>query len=186
MAEAPCSSQAAKPPAGAGAENEADMAEAPCSIQAAKRPAEAEAEDGAPTSSVAQPMITLRISCIPITATKDSLNQGLERLTTHKNTISEGKRRREDNIRSFSLAPSPLAIDSRYQVATVTFKEIPLALKPCLSDFGTIHIPVEVAGVKVELAVDSHFQGLTPLNNPANPSVEYVVTSPFRYYLFGS
>lgn len=119
-------------------------------------------------------MITLRISNIPEATNKDHLCQILEGLGTRWNGAgNRAKRRCEDNIHSFSLAPSPSVVDSRrYQVATITFKEIPPTLAPCVSSYDTLHITVGSAGVEFEAAVDSHFRGLTPLNDPPKPSVE--------------
>lgn len=124
--------------------------------------------------SIPRKMITLRISNIPGSTTKDHLCQTLEGLGTHWNgTRDTAKRRREDNIHSFSLAPSPSAVDHhRYQVATVTFKEIPLALTSCVSSYGTLRLSMGGAGMEFEAAVDSHFRGLTPLNDTPNSSVE--------------
>ncbi|KAL0633451.1 hypothetical protein Q9L58_007664 [Maublancomyces gigas] len=138
--------------------------------------------------SIPRKMITLRISNIPGSTTKDHLCQTLEGLGTHWNgTRDTAKRRRENNIHSFSLAPSPSAVDHhRYQVATVTFKEIPLALKSCVSSYDTLHLSVRGTGSEFEAAVDSHFRGLTPLNDTPNPSVDIIAVTGLAGHAFGS
>lgn len=108
---------------------------------------------------------TLRISNIPITTTKEGFCQTLEALTARKSAIDDAKRRRKDNVLTISLAPSASACDShRYQVATVTFKEVPCDIAS--------RIRVGPAEVAFEADVDTHFGGLTPLNHPSDPCVE--------------
>lgn len=124
---------------------------------------------------------TLRISAIPIRITKEYLSKILEGLTPLRNETTKGKHHRASNIHSLSLAPSASAFDSdKYQVATVTFKEIPSAL--AVSNTDTIIAVLEVEGEEIEVDVDMHFRGLTPLNNVSNPSVEYVGS----YYLLAA
>lgn len=162
------------------------MAETTSSNSGVKRPAELEVGPEAEAGHGNEPstgIITLRISSIPTTITKECLSQILESLKS-QDTKTEGKRRRESNIHSFSLAPSASAPDShRYQVATATFKEIPPSLVCCVSNTDTIHRWMEAAGERFEVGVDSHFRGLTPLNNPSNPSVEYVMPFSIQYSL---
>lgn len=128
--------------------------------------------------------ITLRISRIPIRVTKEHLLMVLEGLAPLRNPTDEAidpKRHRGSNIYSLSLAPSSSVCDSEeYQVATVTFKEIPTALAGCVSNANTIiaSLGLDGEGEEVEVDVDSHFRGLTPLNHPSNPLVEYVGSLP--------
>lgn len=136
--------------------------------------------------------ITLRISRIPIRVTKEHLlmileglaplrNPTDEEIDQLRNPTNEAKRHRGSNIYSLSLAPSSSVCDSEeYQVATVTFKEIPTALAGCVSNASTIiaSLGVDGEGEEVEVDVDSHFRGLTPLNHPSNPLVEYVGSLP--------
>lgn len=126
----------------------------------------------------ARRIITLRISSIPIAIEKDSLVSILECLSPRQQRINTGKRYRGTNIDSYSIAPSASAFDcDRYQVATVTFKEIPSIFAGCQSSNKTILIEVGEAGKQFEVVADSNFHGLTPLNKSPNPSVEYAETS---------
>lgn len=123
--------------------------------------------------------ITLRMSSIPITVTREGLCRILEGLATfHSFHIDEAKHPRGSNIRSFSLAPSPSSFDSdKYQVATVTFCEIPTELVGCVSTTDTLIVWFKMEDEEIEVDVNSHFRGLTPLNYAPNPSLEYVVRS---------
>lgn len=146
-----------------------------------KRPAEPGDEPEVPAKpqiiTEFKRMITLRISSIPIAITKDRLSKILECLAIPSTRTTEGKQYRGTNIMSISLAPAASCFDSdKYQVATVTFREIPPELSNRVSGTGTSNIWIEEAGgERFEVDVDSHFLGLTPLNNPTNPSVEYAV-----------
>lgn len=98
---------------------------------------------------------------------------------------TEAKVLRGGNIRSLSLAPSPSSFDSdKYQVATVTFNEIPPELVPCVSSTGTFVVLLKTNSEDIEIYVDSDFRGLTPLNHASDPSIEYVVLSSPYPYLF--
>ncbi|KAL0631451.1 hypothetical protein Q9L58_009683 [Maublancomyces gigas] len=133
--------------------------------------------------------ITLRISSIPIRVTKGRLLMILEGLTPFRNPTDEAKRHRGTNIDSLSLAPSSSVCDSdAYQVATVTFKEIPTALAGCVSSASTIiaSLGVDGGGEEIEVDVDSHFRGLTPLNHLANPSVDVIAVTGLAGHAFGS
>lgn len=127
--------------------------------------------------------ITLRMSNIPIGITKVNLSRILEGLELIKTSDIEdfrqtgAKQLRGTNIHSLSLAPAASSFDTdQYQVATITFKEIPLELAHCVSEAGPAVVTLEAEGEDIEVDVDTHFQGLTPLNRASNPSVEYVVT----------
>lgn len=134
-----------------------------------------------PRTGTGAKRITLRISGIPIRITKEYLSKALEGLAPLRNETTEAKHHRASNIHSLSLAPSASAFDSdKYQVATVTFKEIPSALS--VSNTDTIIAVLEVEGEEIEVDVDMHFRGLTPLNDVSNPSVEYVGS----YYLLAA
>lgn len=156
-----------------------------------KRPAEPEPDPEVQPrqTSTSAKRITLRISSIPIRVTKEYLSRMLEGLTPPRNQTDEAidqpqnpqKRHRGTNICSLSLAPSSSGYDSdTYQVATVTFREIPTALAGCVSNTNTIIVSLGVdgGGEEIEVDVDSHFRGLTPLNHPSNPLVEYVRSLP--------
>lgn len=127
--------------------------------------------------------ITLRMSNIPIGITKVNLSRILEGLELIRTTGIEefpqtgAKQRRRTNIHSLSLAPAASSFDSdQFQVATITFKEIPPELAHCVSETGPGIVTLEAEGEDIEVDVDTHFQGLTPLNHASSPSVEYVVT----------
>lgn len=124
---------------------------------------------------------TLRISGIPIHITKEYLSKTLEGLAPLQNETTGAKHHRVSNIHFLSLAPSASTFDSdKYQVATVTFKEIPSAL--AVSNTDTTTAVLEVEGEEIEVDIDMHFRGLTPLNHASNPSVEYVGS----YYLLAA
>lgn len=125
---------------------------------------------------------SIRMSSIPISITKANLSRILEGLgliqtTDIENFLHTGLNRRGNNIQSLSLAPAPASVDTEnFQVATVTFMKIPPELEDCISDTGTGSVMLGEEGEEgIEIDVDSHFHGLTPLSYAANPTVEYVV-----------
>lgn len=132
------------------------------------------------TTTGAQP--TFRMSGIPICLTEDVFSNILEGLgpfqDVHIDDFSQpaAKLHRRSNVHSISLAPSASAPDSdKYQVATVTFNKIPPALAACVPKTETHCVSFTYDGGEIEVDVDTHFHGLTPLNSVPNPSVEYVV-----------
>jgi hypothetical protein len=81
----------------------------------------------------------------------------------------------ENRVR-WSLAPALSAGNSSY-VATVSFDEIPDPFRSCVSADGDTTLPIIFGRkeVQVEVNVDTHFKGLTPLNETKKtPTVEYV------------
>lgn len=150
-----------------------------------KRPAEpGHGPEIQPQAKPAKPM-TLRMSSIPIGITKDYLSKILERLEPIRTSAIEeftqpgAKSRRGANIHSLSLAPAASHLDiDKFQVATVTFMKVPHELEECVSATGPGVAWLGDEGQEfMEVDVDSHFQGLTPLNYVSNPTVEYVVSS---------
>lgn len=122
---------------------------------------------------------SLRISNIPLTMAEETLCKLLESLLVNKKDTEDeaaeniAKRHHEANIHTISLAQSPSPTD-RYQIATVTFKKIPTELEDCLAHSTCFTIMIGAGDAKFEATIDSKFEGLTPLNNPSNPSVECV------------
>lgn len=108
-----------------------------------KRPAEPSPEPAVqPQSQPKAPnlkLITLRMSSIPIGITKVILSrilEGLEPIRTSgiEDCLQAGaKQRRRTNIHSLSLAPAASSFDAdKFQVATITFNEIPPELADCV------------------------------------------------------
>jgi hypothetical protein len=75
-------------------------------------------------------------------------------------------------ILTLSLAPAS-GYPSRHQTATVTFDQAPTVLAGATTS-PPVDLPQRVTINKedVELKFDTHFHGITPLNNPTNPKVE--------------
>lgn len=61
-----------------------------------------------------------------------------------------------------SVGPSPLD-SKRYQIATVTFESIPTQLKSCSGSEGWVSLIANIDSTATKLVFDSHFIGLTPL-----------------------
>lgn len=103
--------------------------------------------------------LTIRVSYIPRALTSDQFLK-LFKDFVERNTPKE--KRGKNNILLWSYAPSPISADSGDEcVATVTFLEIPSVLHHR-------RMEIELEGVEqtFPVVVDSHFIGLTPLNNP--------------------
>ena len=91
---------------------------------------------------------TFRISLIPNSLTYDEVKTWLEDLEL-SHGLSNSK-----NVVQLSIAPAI----PRYLQATVTFVEVPPVLKE--AETGTLHIN---GPEKSEMAIDSHFRGMTTL-----------------------
>jgi hypothetical protein len=123
--------------------------------------------------------LALRISNIPASVTPEQLARWLNYLNVYEDGASSSrgpKRQRIDNIRTLSLAPSPSSDYDRYQVATVNFRKLPSELEMCRPP-STSPVPIQLGEEESRFLAlfDSHFEGLTPLNNPNNPALEYVM-----------
>jgi len=103
---------------------------------------------------------TFRLSLVPIDVQKDQLRESLEALPT--STQNSGR-----NVKVLSLVPKSRI----WQVGTVTFVNEPLSFTGCLPN-QRLELPITIAGNEVELAIDCHFIGLTPLYCGPNASVE--------------
>jgi len=118
------------------------------------------------TKAEPTPYLTIRISNLPSGVSKQDLASALEGLFSNDHKSGDG-----ENVTVWSLAASTSYHDaSRYQIATVTFREIPDILRPCLHK--TVSCWVSIEGKRLEISFDTHFLGLTPLNNSGNPTVE--------------
>lgn len=121
--------------------------------------------------------LALRISKIPASVTQEQLARWINNLNIKDEGPSRGpKRQRMDNIHTLSLAPSPSSDYDRYQVATVNFRKLPSELDQMCRPPST-SLVIELGGEQSRFSAlfDSHFEGLTPLNNPKNPTLEYVM-----------
>ncbi len=115
--------------------------------------------------------LTFRVTEIPAEIEESDLRRFLEGL-------APGNNEAKVTILALSLGPSSSSLDfERYQVATVTFDQTPVVLRPCLSQPKTVSLLLPCASRSSEICFDACFLGLTPLNNTQNPSVEYVVVS---------
>jgi len=113
--------------------------------------------------------LTLRISKIPKGVSRDDLYILLDEAANTTIPLQE------DNIAHLSLAPAPSTLDSRsYQVATVCFKKITLRFQSFTPNLNLDTKPVffELMGKRLEVDVDDHFFGLTPLNKLDDPQTE--------------
>jgi hypothetical protein len=100
---------------------------------------------------------TFRISDIDINLSKDDLLRYVKErfLTDNDESI---------DVIWLSLAPSPVDQD-RYQVATVTFDQIPSTLVNCL---GPKSFQIPLGNYRSTTFIESTFIGLTPLNDSSN------------------
>jgi hypothetical protein len=111
---------------------------------------------------------SFRISDIPSSISEDQLRIFLEELT-----ITNGERKNGENVLILSLAKSYSGTDStRYQIATVTFRQVPGRLRSSTSQFETVSILITTGDKSTEVTFDSHFLGLTPLFGAQTPAVE--------------
>lgn len=98
---------------------------------------------------------TFRISEIPISVSKPELLEIIQRILKLNSSSA---------MLHSSLAVSPVDQD-RFQVATMTFDHIPPQLVPCVGSREQVRLDIAVRGVTSQISFDTHFLGLTPLND---------------------
>jgi hypothetical protein len=133
-------------------------------VQLVERPTEPKGAAAA-QSAVATPKptpLTIRISGLPNTISKDQLRTLLEDL--HKTTPPC------KNILYLSLVPS--ISSGTKKTATVSYQDVPKEFEHCKA--FTVQHSATLLGSKEEICmqVDAHFCGLTPLDTPDKPTVE--------------
>lgn len=101
---------------------------------------------------------TFRVSEIPINVSKSQLIAEVGRVL-----LSSSDGNHDVAIVYCTLAPSP-ADQKRFQIATVTFGSVPHQLKPCLKG-GQVQLEVTVGDIPAQISFDTHFIGITPLND---------------------
>lgn len=105
---------------------------------------------------------TFRVSEIPISVSKRRL---LDFVTGILDLSSDSSGNNYNfAILDSSLAPSP-ADQDRFQVATITFECVPPKLSLCARNGGQVRFEITVDGVSSQVSFDSHFIGMTPLND---------------------
>ncbi|KAI5850552.1 ankyrin repeat-containing domain protein [Morchella snyderi] len=117
---------------------------------------------------------TIRVSNIPISISRAVLQKYLQELKPSLGTIAE------TSAGDLYISLAPEASEEghlRFQVATVTFSRL-------------IHDPTAISlgplGDTFEATVDTHFRGLTPLNNPEDPAVDIIAVTGLAGHAFGS
>lgn len=99
--------------------------------------------------------ITFRISEIPVNFSKQQLLYFAEtNLSSDEDAV----------IIACSLSPSP-SDQQRYQIATITFDRVPVNLRSCVRSRHQEPFEITAGGVKSQISFDTHFLGLTPLND---------------------
>lgn len=98
---------------------------------------------------------TFRISEIPISVSKPELLENVQRIL---GLDSSGA------ILHSSLALSPVD-QARFQVSTMTFDHIPPQLVSCIGSREQVRLDIAIGGVTSQISFDTHFLGLTPLND---------------------
>lgn len=99
--------------------------------------------------------ITFRISEIPITFSKQQLLYFAETTLSSDDDVV---------IIAYSLSPSP-SDQQRYQIATITFDRAPVNLSSCVRNRHQEQFEITAGGVRSQISFDTHFLGLTPLND---------------------
>ncbi|KAI5838881.1 hypothetical protein DFP73DRAFT_588033 [Morchella snyderi] len=131
--------------------------------------------------------LALRISNIPASVSPEQLAKWLNNLDVNADGASRGpKRQRMDNIHTISLAPSPSSDSNRYQVATVNFRKLPSEIKECRSPSTSLAVELGEEESRFSALFDSHFEGLTPLNNPKSPALDIIAVTGLAGHAFGS
>lgn len=112
--------------------------------------------------------LAFRISNIPSRITSAEFVHILDRLP-HDGSVGAGiGDGGQQNILGWSFAPAAASADTAtYRTATVTFKSIPTLFQSSETSTG-----IDLAR-DTHCIVDKHFHGLTPLNFPVQPTVEY-------------
>lgn len=100
-----------------------------------------------------QPSTTFRISEIPVDLSKQQLLYFAE-----TNLCAAGE---DVAVVHCSLSPSPFD-QHRYQIATITFDNVPAILSPCVRSRHEAEFEITAGSV---VSFDTHFLGLTPLND---------------------
>lgn len=95
---------------------------------------------------------TFRISEIPASLSKQQLLYFAETNVSADEDVS---------VIHCSLSPSPFDQD-RFQIATITFDRTPASLSPCVRSRYQAQFEITAGSV---LSFDTHFLGLTPLND---------------------
>lgn len=119
--------------------------------------------------------LAFRISNIPCTMSKEQVLQTLNALPLTINSpglvVPGGAA--HPNVLRWSFAPSAVSIDTgRYMTATVTFRFLPISFQFRGTATSLVVFPSPTSWI-----IDTHFYGMTPLNTPSAPIVEYA--SPF-------
>ncbi|KAI5842099.1 hypothetical protein DFP73DRAFT_554359 [Morchella snyderi] len=113
---------------------------------------------------------TFRISKIPVTVLKEDLLSILGTLfpptSFHRQVTTPGR------VLECSVAPSPME-SGRYQVATVTFDSIPTQLQSCGGTKEWVSLTAKFGSTTMKLVFDSHFIGLTPLQDGISDSYQF-------------
>lgn len=113
--------------------------------------------------------LAFRISNIPCTMSKEQFLRIFNnlQLNTPRPFDLGGQ-----NVLGWSFAPSAASIDAgRYMTATVTFRCLPIDFQ-----FRGTSTSLAIFPCVTSMIIDKNFYGMTPLNTPINPTVEY--TSP--------
>lgn len=112
--------------------------------------------------------LAFRISNIPRQITSAEFVHVLDQLPHHGSSGAGLVDGGQQNILGWSFAPAAASADAgKYSTATVTFRSI-----PTLFQFPDTSSRIAIAE-DVYCTVDKHFHGLTPLNFPVQPTVEY-------------
>ena len=116
--------------------------------------------------------LTFRISNIPTGVSGEDLLKNLTDISPQVSAVSI-EASGENNICLRSIAPSPFG-PMKEQVAIVTFNPVPSFLQEATHGSQQLQIPMMSGNTSSFLAnFDSHFIGLTPLNDiSSNASLE--------------
>ncbi|KAI5839134.1 hypothetical protein DFP73DRAFT_562496 [Morchella snyderi] len=119
---------------------------------------------------------TIRISNIPEPISRDDLQKYLQDLDSPLGTIAVNTAGQT----YISLAPEASeGGHQRFQVATVTFSQLIGGKVPPVVKLGP-------PGATFEATVDTHFRGLTPLNNSEKPTIDIIAVTGLAGHAFGS
>lgn len=110
--------------------------------------------------------LAFRISNIPCTMSEQQFLQIFNALQLNMSGLFDlgGQ-----NVLGWSFTPSAASIDAgRYMTATVTFRYLPIDF-----EFRGTSTSLEIFPSVTSVIIDKHFYGMTPLNTPRDPTVEY-------------
>jgi hypothetical protein len=117
---------------------------------------------------------TWRVSGLPLTAPEEDVRLSLETLS-----ISSSSRKNESNVLQFSITKQ-----SRTSCcATVTFRHTPSVLQKSTDE---VLVTLKIVDQNVETRFDTHFQGMTVLFSPSNPTVDIVAVTGLAGHALGS